>query len=70
MAFGWRPLARTATAALALPLASVSAFAWIYGNPFNGLLLGAGALALLILGQRLPRLPVKLAPPLPAAGPG
>lgn len=67
LAFGWRPLNRTATAALALPLASVSAFAWVYGNGFNGLLLGAGALALLIQGQRLPQGPVRRAAPLPAA---
>ncbi len=67
LAFGWRPMIRVATAALVLPLVSVSAFAWVYGNPFNGLLLAAGALALLIQSQRMPRLPVRRAAPVPAA---
>jgi hypothetical protein len=33
---GWRPSPRLAGGLLCLPLASVSGFAWAFGNPFNG----------------------------------
>jgi hypothetical protein len=42
---GWTPSRRTSALLLSAPLASASAFAWFYGNPFNGLLLAAVALA-------------------------
>jgi hypothetical protein len=51
----WRPTARALATSLVLPLASVSVFAWLHANPFNGavfLLLGG---ALLVVAQRLPR---------------
>jgi hypothetical protein len=35
---GWRPRQRHAAQILLLPLFSVSALAWIHGNPFNGLI--------------------------------
>ncbi len=56
---GWRPARRFGAAALAAPLLSVSIQAWIYGNPFNGVvfLIFAGALA--ALGMRLPTKPVE-----------
>jgi hypothetical protein len=43
--FRWRPSPRLAGGLLCLPLASVSGFAWAFGNPFNGIsfaLLAAG----------------------------
>lgn len=46
LALGWRPRLRLAASLLAAPLASVAALAFVHGNPFNGVLLGAGALAL------------------------
>jgi len=46
---GWRPSQRTAGALLATPLASVAAFAFAFGNPFNGALFAAAAVALLLL---------------------
>ena len=51
---GWRPSRRVIGAAVALPLLSVSALAWFQGNPFNGAMFAALALALAILGLRLP----------------
>jgi len=33
---GWRPLQRLAGALFSIPLVSVSALAWVSGNPFNG----------------------------------
>jgi hypothetical protein len=49
---GWRPTRRVAGALLAAPIASVSAVAFAYGNPFNGVLLGV--LALLLVGLAWP----------------
>lgn len=60
---GWRPERRLATQLLALPLASVSALAWLHGNPFNGAVFGALAAALLALSFRAPRGPVVAAGP-------
>jgi hypothetical protein len=50
---GWRPSRRLGATLTALPLASASAMAWAYGNPFNGIMLGAGAVTLGLLGVRL-----------------
>lgn len=55
----WRPTRRLAAMLGALPLATASAMAIAGGNPFNGILLGATALALLGLGARLSLLPVE-----------
>jgi hypothetical protein len=49
LARGWRPPQRLARVLIALPLASVSAFAFSSGNPFNGAVLAAGAVALIAL---------------------
>lgn len=56
---GWRPPSRWLAASLSLPLASVSALAWIYGNPFNGAVFAALAVALLVLAARAPEGPVE-----------
>jgi hypothetical protein len=47
---GWRPTRRAAAVLMATPLVSVAAFAFAYGNPFNGAVFALGALALVILG--------------------
>lgn len=40
---GWRPSILKASVLLALPMISVAALAWAYGNPFNGSVFLAGA---------------------------
>jgi len=59
---GWRPPRRLAAAALAVPLLSVSIFAWIHHNPFNGIVFLLFALLLIIVGLRLPNEKVRAAP--------
>lgn len=54
VAAGWRPSRRTVGVALALPFVSVAVMACADGNPVNGALFTVLALALGILGQRLP----------------
>ncbi|MFZ1866757.1 MAG: hypothetical protein WAU39_21225 [Polyangiales bacterium] len=48
--FGFRPRQHQARVALVAPLASVSVFAWSYGNPFNGTMFGLAAALLAMLG--------------------
>ena len=59
LALGWCPSQRSAGALLSVPVASVSALAFRYGNPFNGLMFAALALALLGLAGRLAPRPVQ-----------
>ena len=54
LAFGARPGARGASLLLVAPLVSVSALAWTTSNPFNGVVFAALALALTLIGVRLP----------------
>jgi hypothetical protein len=56
---GWRPARKFGAAALAAPLLSVSVQAWIYGNPFNGVVFLIFAAALAAMGMRLPAKPVE-----------
>jgi len=56
---GWRPERRLAASLLALPLLSVSLFAWIAGNPFNGTVFLVFALLLFFLARKLPNEPVQ-----------
>ncbi len=46
---GWRPSRRVAELLLCLPIASVSAVAFAFGNPFNGIVFGVLAIALVTL---------------------
>ena len=62
---GWRPTRRIAGVALAIPLISVSALAWSFGNPFNGLVFAAVAIALVALALRLPEEPATRGPAWP-----
>jgi hypothetical protein len=50
---GWRPSNRVASRLLAMPLLSVSAAAWAWGNPFNGTVFAALFVLLLVLSSRL-----------------
>ena len=50
---GWRPSNRAAGAMLAAPIASAAVVMLAFGNPFNGLILGALAFALVVLALRL-----------------
>ena len=58
---GWRPTQRLLRLLLALPLVSVSVFAWLTRNPFNGVLFALGTVALSAVGARLPAVPVQRA---------
>jgi len=50
---GWRPSRRTAACLSTIPLASVSALAFAFGNAFNGVVFAGLFAALSILGARL-----------------
>jgi len=66
---GWRPSNRVAGYLLVTPHLSVSALAWESGNPFNGTVFVALALAMIVLARRLSTRPVELSSPfLVAAG--
>lgn len=66
---GWLPTRRWMSLILSAPLASVSLFAWLAGNPFNGAVFATATLVLAAIGQRLPHLSVKRArEPLAALG--
>lgn len=53
VSFGWRPSKRVAGIMLAAPIVSAAAVALAFGNPFNGVILGAFALALFALAAHL-----------------
>lgn len=59
---GWRPSQRLARGLLALPLISVAALAFASGNPFNGIVCGAAAIALIALARTGSRAPVAIGP--------
>jgi hypothetical protein len=50
--FGWRPSVHSAQLLLAAPIASSSAVAFAFRNPFNGTILAALALVLVVLASR------------------
>ncbi|MBI5509130.1 MAG: hypothetical protein HY903_10285 [Deltaproteobacteria bacterium] len=54
IAAGWRPSRRLSSILLTLPLLSVAAVAWFFGNPFNGTAFSVFWVALVVLGLRLP----------------
>lgn len=58
---GWRPSNRTVGAMLAGLVASAAVAAFVFGNRFNGTVLGALAVALVLLSLRLSRRSVSLA---------
>lgn len=49
---GWKPTNKILSVILSFPLFSVSIFAWISGNPFNGFMFAFFGLVLLISGLR------------------
>jgi hypothetical protein len=51
---GWQPERRLVAIGLSTPLASVSAFAWAYGNPFNGSVFALLTVVLAVLAMRSP----------------
>jgi hypothetical protein len=53
---------RTVGVLLALPLLSVSAFAWLTLNPFNGVIFAAAGMVLVAVAAKLPRASIRLAP--------
>lgn len=61
---GWRPSTRVVAYVLAAPLLSVSAAAWVWGNPFNGTVFVALFLFVLRLASRLSHDPVRFGTPI------
>jgi hypothetical protein len=59
LAGGWRPSRRTVGVGAAAPLLCVSAMAWIFGNPFNGIIFLAAAAAVGILGALQESSPIR-----------
>lgn len=59
-AAGWRPARSLAGLLLSLPLLSVSLFAWIFHNPFNGSVFALFFTALALMGWRLGSTPVTI----------
>ncbi len=59
---GVRPSTRSAGRLLALPFVSVSAVAWVEGNPFNGAVFAVLWILLVIVSGRLPKGRVRTAP--------
>jgi hypothetical protein len=59
---GWRPSRRFAATALAVPLLSVSIFAWIHNNFFNAIVFLLFAVLLAVIGLRLPNEKIQSAP--------
>jgi hypothetical protein len=60
---GWRPGRRLAGTLLAIPLASVSALAWLSGNPFNGTTFAVIAAALAGVALGWPHAPIRISTP-------
>lgn len=60
---GWRPSTRVAGYLLASPFVSVMVIAIVTRNAFNGAAFAALVLALVFVASRLPREPVRVAPP-------
>jgi hypothetical protein len=60
---GFRPRTRIMGYLLALPLASVSAMAWVAGNPFNGIVFALVAITLALVSSSLPPDPVRISSP-------
>ena len=69
LVMGYRLSKPIAGVLLSLPLFSVSAIAWLNGNPFNGTLFSLIGIALLFVAVRLQRSVIQLAP-LPYLIPG
>lgn len=59
---GVRPSKRIGAVLLSLPLLSVSALAWVAGNPFNGSVFVLAAIALLLIASRMPNEQIEFAP--------
>lgn len=59
---GWRPERRDLGLYLLLPLVSVSALAWLHWEPFNGTVIAALGLALLVVSMLLGRERVMIGP--------
>src|SRR6478736_4130731 len=58
---GWRPSNRVVAYVFATPRVSVSAAAWVWGNPFNGVMLALLAALLVGIASRISSRPVHIA---------
>lgn len=55
----WEPSNKTFTFLVALPVLSVAVFAWLTGNPFNGLVYSLATILLVFLGMKADSQPVQ-----------
>lgn len=55
---GWRPSSRAGRLLLCGPLASAATVAFVFQNPFNGTVLGAATIALLVVALRAEQAPL------------
>ena len=56
----WKPANKLFVMLICLPLVSVAAFAWLTGNPFNGMLFSIMAILVFIFGLRTSSAPINL----------
>jgi len=61
LVFRWQPSNRVLGAFMCVPLLSVAAFAWITGNPFNGILFAVASILILVFGLKAPTQTISLA---------
>jgi sulfite exporter TauE/SafE len=54
LVLGWRPTPRIAGLLSTVPLMSVSALTWVYGNPFNAIVFAFASIVLVVLALRAP----------------
>jgi hypothetical protein len=67
---GWRVSRMKALCLMSLPVMSVSALAWLHGNPFNGAIFAALAVVMLIAALSLPPATVENEPGWPVVAGG
>jgi hypothetical protein len=60
LVFRWQPSNRVLGALMCVPLLSVAVFAWITGNPFNGILFAVASILILVFGLKAPTQTISL----------
>jgi len=60
LVFRWQPSNRVFGAFMCVPLLSVAVFAWITGNPFNGILFAVASILILVFGLKAPTQTISL----------
>jgi hypothetical protein len=58
--FRWQPSNRLLGTLICIPLLSVAVFAWLTGNPFNGILFAVASILILVFGLKAPTQTISL----------